>query len=108
MIRAIALALALGVASLSLNGCAAIEPFEFPALTGPDVSKLEPGVSTLSEAIAELGEPMSESKMYDGTMVYQWMYDIYRYASLRGVHVIIVFDKNDVMVGVEHKSEIPY
>lgn len=96
------------VPSLSLSGCSAASTIEYPALTGPNFDSFQPGVTTLREAIVEMGASVSQSDMGDGTTLYQWMFDIFRYNSKRAVHIAILFDKKGTMVAVSHKSEIPY
>lgn len=100
--------LAITVAVPALSACAPIAPVSYPALAGPDVDSLQPGVTTLREAIIEMGASASISDMGGGEKLYQWMFDIYRYGSQRAVHVAILFNKAGVMVRIDHKAEIPY
>ncbi len=104
----VAATLVIFAATPALTGCAALTPFEFPAYTGPNFENFQPGVTSLREAIVELGAPMSESDMGDGTKLYQWMFDIYRYESKRAVHLAILFDRKNTMVSVSMKTEVPY
>jgi hypothetical protein len=55
---------------VALTGCASFgEKFD-PAL----VDQLDPGVSTVQDAVALLGPYNGQSVMPDGTRIYTWMY----------------------------------
>lgn len=104
----IAAALLVLSVSAGFSACAPIDTGPMPALVGPDVNRLQPGVSTLRDAIVELGPSMAETNMGDGTRLYQWGFDVYRYGSPRYMLVSITFDSANVMIGVESRVEVPY
>ncbi|MET0858233.1 MAG: hypothetical protein ABWY27_15890 [Telluria sp.] len=68
------------------------------------VSQLQPGVSTLNDATALLGEPIATSMVDSGTLV-QWI-DIKGWPFRdHGAHLAIIFDGSNKMVRVTHSFD---
>ena len=71
------------------------------------VSQLQPSVSTIADATTLMGPPMSQTAMPDGNMLYQWQYaQGTAIGTGSGAHVAIIFDKQGVMVEVQHMSTV--
>jgi hypothetical protein len=68
------------------------------------VGKLQPGVSTLSDATQLLGEPVATSMVDSGKLV-QWI-DIKGWPFRdHGAHLAIIFDESNKMVRVTHSFD---
>lgn len=89
-------------------GCTSVSADLATASAGPNVDLLQPGTSTLRDAIVELGPIAAEADMGDGTKLYQWMYVGIRNGRRVGVHVAILFNARGVMQSLQSRSEIPY
>lgn len=90
--------IATGIAVACLVGCVT------PKFDTQRVSQLEPGVSTLSDAVRLLGQPTSRSAASGGALV-QWMDIQGSVFQKRGAHIAILFDGSDKMVRVVHQFE---
>jgi hypothetical protein len=67
---------------------------------------LTPGKSSVDDAIALFGKPTSESYYPDGSRLLQWIYSQGSLFGGKAAHVAILFDSNDIMIRVTHKSEV--
>lgn len=85
--------------ALVLSGCMTMGQKFDPAKT----DQLQPGVSTIAEATALLGQPAAESTDANGNKLLQWQYSQGTLVGGSGAHVAILFDSAGKMVRVTHK-----
>jgi len=68
--------------------------------------ELQPGVSTIDDAIHLIGKPTSESTYADGSQLLQWSYAQGSLVGGSGAHLAILFDSNGTMVRITHRSRM--
>lgn len=78
---------------LAVSACSTTGPYELAA-------DLEPGTSTLDDAIELMGEPYSHSVLANGTELYQW----FGRGLFPGDHVAILFDQHGVMIQTQIRT----
>ena len=83
----------------ALTACAA------PTTIGAKASRLTPGVTTISDAIAVLGPPRSRSTMPNGGVLLQWMELNPGFLKAKGAHVAVLFDASGKMLRVTHEYQ---
>lgn len=74
-----------------------------------DIAKadaLQPGITTLDEAKAQLGAPTSVSTDAQGNQVVRWKYVSASPIGAQGARVDIVFDATGKMVRVAHRGTV--
>jgi hypothetical protein len=93
---------ALVVICILAAGCATVgRQFELAQL-----SQLQPGVSTVGDAVKLFGPPMSESTLPNDTTLLQWRYTHVTPAGITSVHAAVLFDSTGTMIRVTHKYNI--
>jgi hypothetical protein len=69
-----------------------------------DVDAFKPGITTLSDAKEKLGKPYSESVDTFGRKTVIWVYSRGVLTTVQSKGVSIIFDRNEKMQSVVHKS----
>lgn len=95
------LAAVAAIAFASLGGCMT----SGVKFTMAEVASLQPGVTTIDEAIRVLGQPTARSSYGDGGEFLQWQYTEVVYIAGESRHVGILFDRNGRMVRVAHQYQ---
>ncbi len=84
-----------------LFGCTTIGQKFDPALA----NALQPGASSIADAIAVLGTPAAESYSANGSRLLQWQYAQGTPFGGSGAHLAILFDADGSMIRVIHKHQ---
>jgi hypothetical protein len=66
----------------------------------------QPGVTTLDEAKAKLGEPVAVSTDANGSQRVSWKYVSASPVGAQGARLDVVFDKDGKMVRVAHRAKV--
>lgn len=70
------------------------------------VDQLEPGVSTIADAVKLLGPSTAESSLANNSKLLQWQYSQGSIVASSGAHVAILFDQAGRMVRITHKFNL--
>lgn len=91
----------IALAAALVSGCGATAGRKFDH---SQVENFQPGVTTISDAKASLGEPVGVITDPDGGQVLQWRYAFVSAFGTKAARVDIAFDKDGKMLRVARKS----